>query len=508
MKLIRRATATMVLTVVLHSTASAGDTVIREVFINDPDDPTSLVIVGTDLLNKGTPAVTFGDVGELQLIGTPSNAVVEVALPANLPPGDYLVSLFKAKEIGDYSGDKPQVTALFTLGGVGPAGPKGDQGDQGEQGPQGETGPVGPKGDTGDPGPIGPPGPAGATGEQGPQGDPGILALEGLVCDEGTFLIGFDMSGALICSTISGDPPDDPQPPSDSDCVDANQDGICDKSVCDSGIALDDASASNAARALGICDVSMPDTGFGLIDAYYVRADGTPASHSSQVGIQNGFGANVSNRDGDRLLALSTGRARTPGQSESCGQESCAGSGAGTAPPFFPSSIPGCSIDNSIYDDVALEVVLRAPTNAKGFSIDFSFFSFEYPEWVCTNYNDQFVVLVSPSVSLDGNVAFDSQGNPVSVNGGSLEVCVPSDGYPCPQGTGHLVGTGFDIWGDNGIADAGATGWLRTTVPVDPGQELTVRFALWDTGDQLVDSTVILDNFRWLVIDTQLETSR
>ena len=30
-----------------------------------------------------------------------------------------------------------------------------------------------------------------------------------------------------------------------------------------------------------------------------------------------------------------------------------------------------------------------------------------------------------------------------------------------------------------------------------PGEALTLRLAIWDAGDELLDSTVLIDNFRW-----------
>ena len=161
----------------------------------------------------------------------------------------------------------------------------------------------------------------------------------------------------------------------------------------------------------------------------------------------------------------------------------------GTAPSGFPQDVPGCSGDTEINDDVALAVKLKAPTNATGYSFDFSFYSFEYPEFVCTMFNDQFIALVDPAPmgSVNGNVSFDSMTNPVSVNIAFFEVC---DG--CPLGTAELAGTGFDTWDD-----AGATGWLVTTAPVEGGEEIDIRFTIWDTGDQSWDSTVLIDNFQW-----------
>jgi hypothetical protein len=65
----------------------------------------------------------------------------------------------------------------------------------------------------------------------------------------------------------------------------------------------------------------------------------------------------------------------------------------------------------------------------------------------------------------------------------------------CAASAADLEGTGFDAWGDLG---AGATGWLSSRAPVTGGGELTLRFALWDTTDQALDSTVLLDGFTWI----------
>jgi len=51
---------------------------------------------------------------------------------------------------------------------------------------------------------------------------------------------------------------------------------------------------------------------------------------------------------------------------------------------------------------------------------------------------------------------------------------------------------------------SGGTGWLKTTGNVVPGEEFTLRLALWEQGvvqygpDHSWDSTVVLDGFKWL----------
>jgi len=153
--------------------------------------------------------------------------------------------------------------------------------------------------------------------------------------------------------------------------------------------------------------------------------------------------------------------------------------------------------DSSVsYDGIALEVTTRTPTNAKSLPFDFDFYTVEYSAYVCSPYNDYFVAIVTPTrpgAGAGGNVCFDSQGNPVSVNNGFLEACAPGTfggkTYTCPLGVGELVNTGFD--------NGGATGWLQTTGPVVGGEEMTIRLAVWDTGDDSYDSTVLLDNMLW-----------
>lgn len=151
------------------------------------------------------------------------------------------------------------------------------------------------------------------------------------------------------------------------------------------------------------------------------------------------------------MLGLSSGHARIPGQTDACGTNSCTNiAAAGTAPTGFPQNAPGCTPSAVINDDIGLQVELRAPSNANGFAFDFRFYSFEYPEYVCTTFNDQFIALVSPAPpgSQAGNVSFDSQNNPVSVNFGLFTVC--DDVAACTAGASEMEGTGFNTWNDEG----------------------------------------------------------
>jgi hypothetical protein len=93
------------------------------------------------------------------------------------------------------------------------------------------------------------------------------------------------------------------------------------------------------------------------------------------------------------------------------------------------------------------------------------------------------------------------------VNAGFLRACHPQDAsngvfFDCDLGPGELAGTGFD----NGTNSAG-TSWLQTSSAlVAPGSEIELDFAIWDSGDGVLDSTVLLDNFGFVVNETPTET--
>jgi hypothetical protein len=175
----------------------------------------------------------------------------------------------------------------------------------------------------------------------------------------------------------------------------------------------------------------------------------------------------------------------------------------GMPPAGYPKESPACPgiVTGSCYDPAALEVEIRVPTNAHSFSFKFNFYTYEFPVYICSAYNDFFVATMNPIPTglADGNISFDPDGNPISVNSTLLQVCVPQTtggkAYSCPLGPGLLAGTGFD----DPTTPHAATGWLQTRAPVVPGSVITLRFAIWDSGDALLDSTVLIDDFQWSV---------
>jgi len=302
--------------------------------------------------------------------------------------------------------------------------------------------------------------------------------------------------------------------PADEDC-----DGMVDNGVasCDAGLQVGNPDPYAGAAAIELCQkATAADKKWGVMEALYVRADGSNAAPPDprQWGIKPSFGPNVNVQGGERMLVLSAGYARDASDPDACGSTTCTINYGGSAPPGFPQDVPNCSGSTAINDDVALQLKIRTPKNATGYSFNFKFYSFEFPEWVCTSFNDQFIALVSPPPmgSINGNVSFDKNTNPVSVNIAFFDVCDPASsaqwaqscfgGCPplpnpyCPSGTAELIGTGFKEW-DFG-SWAGGTSWLKTQVPVTGGEVIDIRFAIWDTGDQALDSSAMIDNFQWI----------
>ena len=216
--------------------------------------------------------------------------------------------------------------------------------------------------------------------------------------------------------------------------------------------------------------------------------------------------------------------------------EKTAMSGAGTAPPGYPKPAQGCQVSDKVNDVIGLTLQVKVPLNAKGFQFDFDFYSGEWPEWVCTTYNDSFVAWLQseafPGTGGDLNISYDSKGNPVSVNNAFFDQCTANASTGCckslglgPEGcsktaTGtaacaggpaDLSGTGFQDDGTYCVAPStggGATGWLTTTAPVKAGEVITLQFLIWDTGDVNYDSSVLIDNFMWEPSPTMTGTVR
>jgi hypothetical protein len=277
---------------------------------------------------------------------------------------------------------------------------------------------------------------------------------------------------------------------------------------CDTGLSLDGSDPYEGAKAIGLCKKADPNgRDWGVLSAKWVKPDGKSLSNMDGVGILTKFGVNAPQL-GASMLVLSSGSAREPGDPDYDSPSNRKGYTHGT-PDGYPKESPACpgTKTGTAQDGVALELKIRVPSNAQSFSYQQNFFTQEYPRYICDRFNDFFVTMLDPIPDglVDGNIAFDQDTNPISVNNSLLQVCNPGTHngktFTCPLGADSLEGTGFDgMGGSLGVGEpAAATGWLTTNAPVKPGSEITVRFAIWDSGDGALDSTVLIDDFKFSV---------
>ncbi len=140
------------------------------------------------------------------------------------------------------------------------------------------------------------------------------------------------------------------------------------------------------------------------------------------------------------------------------------------------------------YDLVQLSVTLRVPPGANRWLVDYKFLSEEYPEYVGSIFNDAFLIeepyskfeiLSDSTIQAPYNVALDPYGDLVCVN---------------------TVGVvGMSPWRSLSTTYDGGTATLTAGMFVPPGRDfITIVFSVMDLGDPVWDTTVFLDNFRFV----------
>ncbi len=314
---------------------------------------------------------------------------------------------------------------------------------------------------------------------------------------------------------------------------DDDGDGTVDNTpTCDTGLsALGD--ANDFAKAIGLCNQSSgaADPKWGVVSATFTRGHAsTTAPADGQHEILSTFGSKIVPREGANLGAMSTGWARpyddiTATSCDSstlidCFKQGVAMQGgtptSGAAPDGYPKKTGSCDVSDIEYDAIDFKLQIKVPKNAQGFSFDFDFWSGEWPDYVCTQYNDSFIAYLQSQAFNSGapeNVAFDSAGNPVSVNNAFFDRCTVGTqtgckGAPpifgmstCGGDLSELMDTGFYATGNYCNAQlstgGGATGWLTTQAPVQSSEIISLEFLIWDTGDPKYDSSVLVDQFVW-----------
>ncbi|WP_437481393.1 hypothetical protein WME75_37525 [Sorangium sp. So ce1014] len=322
-------------------------------------------------------------------------------------------------------------------------------------------------------------------------------------CDDCNALVN---PAALELATVGGEGGAAPEPV-DDDC-DTFVDNV--PEPCDDGIAIDDAEPFSAARAVELCKTPRWPGDWGVLSAAWVMVDGAPPPEGEEQhanfhlghGILPRFGRNVPPKAGARLLALSSGTAR---QQDDEGFESPVGFNKkyeGEFPQNFPKAPHGCEglVPAKPSDPTAIEITIRVPSNVRGFAFNSYYLTYDWPH-ACNDFNDYFVAFLTPRPAnlIDGHILFDDKKNAMSINNTLIDVCACEGGppcdldgrvYACTSETSELLGTGFE--------SRAGTGWLVTSAPVEPNQEIKIRWGAYDAGDHELDSTGLVDNWVWL----------
>ncbi len=259
----------------------------------------------------------------------------------------------------------------------------------------------------------------------------------------------------------------------DNDC-----DGIVDEAIAPCPVNLDTSDPLAYASSLELCEQVIQATRSDVMD---VRSQNIlPAYGDTYVPLS-----------GENFVVLSTGIAIDANDPNFVDQDL---SFAVSSP--RPEPLAGQSAD--VQDISSLTLDIQVPSNAKSFSFDFNFMSIEFPEFVGLGFDDTFLAILE-SEAFTGNVSFDSMGNRVSINVGFFNVCDPSLNLVCTGGD-DLLGTGF---GPGAVNEGGGTGWLTTTAPVVPGEKIKLTFLIFDDGDNILNSAVLIDSFRWGLEDVE-----
>lgn len=337
------------------------------------------------------------------------------------------------------------------------------------------------------------------------------------------------------------------------DGVDNDCDGFFDETdkACDADLKSSPNDAFEYLKALDLCqftkeNVPIAQRKWGVISAEFTTAGGEAVPNPKQRSIRPQFGDNIFPLRGQSLLVLSSGvaadtyaTAKTPPAWELGNSFSNISNDMDTSSTFPKDwlqanngKLPtGCTSSGyggtDANDSVMLKIRMRVPTNAHSFSLQGLFMSAEFPEFICTSFNDLFLVLVknegdkkplSPN-PLDGNIAFLRTGSgtnikkfPVGINLAGdataqklFAACDPeklkcsSSPVPieCGLGPDTLAGTGYEKSSGSNCTIGGATDWLSVAGNVVPGGIVELRLIIADVGDHAFDSTVLLDSFVW-----------
>lgn len=261
------------------------------------------------------------------------------------------------------------------------------------------------------------------------------------------------------------------------DAIDNNCNGQTDETaaaVCDAS--LGGGTDAEYAKAIDLCTGVVSSTFTTLSD---------PLARS----ILPKFGTKNLPQAGTRLVALSTGVALPEDVTSGFVAPQTGKNWNKTS--SFPTGSQCKTAATGAFDLIEWKLVLTVPTSAHSFSFDLFYFSSEYPEYLASQFSDHLLVLLD-SQGLKGNVLFDDTGDCFGATTGLFQVC-----KGCAKGDAALAATGYEIADTAGAEAGGGTGWMTAAAPVTPGETITLRFLLFDVGDGVFDTAVLLDRLRW-----------
>ena len=304
-----------------------------------------------------------------------------------------------------------------------------------------------------------------------------------------------DGDGDDPTTTTGGGPKLDQGDGNESGTVPCGEGDFCDCEVPDH-VPCDSAADTPIARALGLSCPNEP--------AVNLTTDGNPAA----IGKRNNFGNQNAfpPQEGSQFVVLGSGLVadldnaaglgacssdlgaydpitlKAPLVSQNVGGQTCADNpalvGNGDCSNTIADQLQGYSVN----DYTELRFTTQVPNTVNSISYSLAFFSYEYPDYYLSQFNDMYIGWLDSEV-WTGNISFDEMGNPISLNAGFLDYRDDAGQAPELHGTcmqGHA-----------------GTKWLTTTAGVQPGETITVVFAIFDVSDSILDSYVFLDNFSW-----------
>jgi len=175
--------------------------------------------------------------------------------------------------------------------------------------------------------------------------------------------------------------------------------------------------------------------------------------------------------DGSTYAVLTTGDANLIQSTENTAPNSGANDNGATPP----------GRGNTAFDVSTLKVDINVPGGYTCLRVNFRFLSEEFPEYVGSQYNDAFVAELDNSnwttdgstIASPNNFAFDPDGNAITIN---------STGFT-HMSAAESAGTTYD----------GATPLLIAQTPLETTGSHSVYFSIFDQGDHVFDSAVLLD---------------